>query len=85
MKKHIIIICGILVFVLIVGLITSNSPIFLDKKSLLIVLSDKNYLNSFSKKDLYVRKVSNIKDYKKNIAKSYQNPSKPYQNQSKSC
>ena len=49
---------------------------FINKDTLFSILSDKDYLNKFTKQDMYVRGVKSIEEYtQKNIRESVSSPS----------
>ena len=55
-------ICVIL-FLILAALAYAHKPVFLSKKSLRLLLSDRKYLNTFSKKELEVRNIDSIDTY----------------------
>ena len=66
----------IILFLCLIALAILFKPVFVSKKSLKLLLSDRKYLNTFSKKDLEVRNVDSAYNYiNTNISMSVTNTS----------
>ena len=66
----------IILFLCLIALEILFKPVFISKKNLKLLLSDRKYLNTFSKKDLEVRNVDSVYNYiNTNISMSVTNAS----------
>ena len=66
----------IILFLCLIALAILFKPVFISKKNLKLLLSDRKYLNTFSKKDLEVRNVDSVYNYiNTNISMSVTNAS----------